>query len=64
MRSDRVSSRFGSLLLALVGWSSAMRASKWRTLANQPQNRSGGAAVIEGCHLLTDGTVMCLETGK
>lgn len=35
---------------------------QWKTLASQPKSASGGNAVIEGCNLLTDGTVVCLET--
>ena len=57
MRNHRMISRLGSLLLALIGWSSAARAQKCQTLVSQPLNSSGGTAVIEGCHPLTDGTL-------
>ncbi len=50
--------------VVLVGiLSGTAHAQAWRTLPNQPvKTGGGGIAAIETCMLLTDGTVMCLET--
>ena len=56
-------SRLGVAVVLVGILSGTAQAQKWRTLGNQPLNGSGGMAAIETCLLLTDGTVMCLETG-
>ncbi len=48
---------------ASVSWPGSAGAVGWQTLTNQPQN-GGSTAIVDTCHLLTDGTVMCLQTGS
>jgi len=59
-----------STIVASLGVASAVflsaataDAQVFKTLANQPQS-GGSNAVIEGCNLLTDGSVVCLETSS
>ena len=54
--------RFGVAVLLVGALSGTAHAQKWRRLTNQPVNATGGLAAVETCLLLTDGTVMCLET--
>ena len=54
--------RFGAAVLLVGALSGTAHAQKWRMLPNQPVNATGGLAAVETCLLLTDGTVMCLET--
>ena len=54
--------RFGAAVLLVGALSGTAHAQKWRMLPNQPANAAGNLAAIETCLLLTDGTVMCLET--
>ena len=54
--------KLGAAVLLVGALSGTANAQKWRMLTNQPVNGSGGVASVETCMLLTDGTVMCLET--
>src|SRR4051794_24879544 len=59
-RRSRVVGSFGVALFVTLAAATAS-AQKWKSLPAQPQS-GGGTAVVEGCNLLTDGSVVCLQS--